>query len=1037
MDPISIMVAAWLGQWATEKIAEVLLGGVTTPLKAGDLGKALKKCGEVADREVHLFYSCEPRFVPKILDRVFKELAVQELQKPLKNEGIPNVEYLVHAFKLALNDHPQIEGNIKEELIQPWLEVFVSAYFQRSQEYIKFQVAKADYFEQLANWFDDVKFAGISVPGQEVDKSAQLAHIFVMPDVVEDVRHLAGAAFEPEFFLEGMGNRQGDLFREQRLRSQSENRSGRKFLAQQLLSQIQSDRVVLLGAPGVGKTTLMSYLAVIIAQKHPEQLGLSRNTDWLPILIRMRDFARYPDLSILDYVKQFAEKTLSVKSLPVGFFEYWLEDGRALILLDGLDEVPEEVKRYDVVRQIENFLGQFHRNRAIITSRPAGYKRDFFKTEEFPHYQLQAFDDEKIEEFINRWYDSRVPDKAEAIRRKDSLRKALADNERIKLLAINPLLLTIIALIHRYQALLPRERYKLYDKAVETLLTSWDANKELSNRNTLQYLRLDDLQGLMESLAYWIHTQGGTGNNEGGTLIDKDELIEQLARDIKTLKQVQLREAKKEAKRFVEFIRERTGLLNEQGQDCYAFVHKTFQEYLTAQYIKELADNEDNFDLVLNHIRDHIHDQNWREVLLLLIAQQKQKKAARAIQTVLDCGSDYEKWLHRDLLFAGSCLAENPKNLNIADKGLSLRILERLVDLEVASSDRVGERVREQVLHIICHLNETEFAGQVLELLKARAGTIHLDRLLKYRVALGEENAVIATLLQRMEEEDSKVRRSAAIALGELGQSSEIVVNALLLSLDDEASIVRARAADALGRLGQGSEVVMNALLLRLDDRDSWVRSNAASALSRLGLSSETVMNALLLRLDDEASIVRGDAALALGKLGLSSEMVLNALLLLLEDQDADVRGKAVLALGDLGQGSENIVNTLLLLLDDRDSWLRGLAAFALGNLGQSSENIVNALLLLLDDRDSVVGGRAAQALSKLGQSSATVINTLFLRLEDEDYWQRYWAAKALGKLGKTSSNITPAVVQWLEQHQDSEYIGSGIDTLWDLLAAE
>ena len=108
-------------------------------------------------------------------------------------------------------------------------------------------------------------------------------------------------------------------------------------------------------------------------------LGLDPYTDWLPILIRIRDLARHPDKSILEYARIFAEKTMAVKTLPVGFFEHWLEDGRALILLDGLDEVAEEGKRYDVVRRIENFLGQFDRNRAIITSRPAGYRRDFFR----------------------------------------------------------------------------------------------------------------------------------------------------------------------------------------------------------------------------------------------------------------------------------------------------------------------------------------------------------------------------------------------------------------------------------------------------------------------------------------------------------------------------------------------------------------------------------------------------------------------------------------------------------------------------------
>jgi len=628
------MLGGWLGEFATLKIAETLLTGVRSKLNPQDLDKALNAATKTAqEQHKRLFYRCPPDFIGRFLTQFVKGAGLAELQKPLNNQGTPDVDYLVAAFKDAAKQDSKM-NKIDESLVQPWMEVFVRTYFQLTNEYLRFQVAKADYCEQLVNWFDDVKFAGISVAGQEIEKSEHLAQIFVMPDVVEERQKWDVLYFSEHGSWE---NDQSELLRKQGKRVELESRVGRQLNARQLLGggleSIRQKKVVLLGAPGSGKTTFMSYFAVMLAQQNhvstdsaavdhfnPPQppfergemeelnrdsrnnaLGLNSNIDWLPILIKIRDLARQPDISILDYVRQFAEDTMAVKPLPEGFFDYWLEDGRALILLDGLDEVAEDAKRYQVVRRIENFLGQYKQNRAIITSRPAGYKRDFFKTQEFPHYQLQPFNDDQIEEFINRWYDSRVPDKAEAERRKQSLRTALSDNPRIQLLAQNPLLLTIIALIHRYQAHLPKERYKLYDKAVETLLTSWDANKELTNQTELKHLELDDLRRLMEILAYWIHTQGNSEDKEGGTLIEKDDLIDQLSREIQTLKQIQRYEAKKEAERFVNFIRERTGLLNEQGQDYYAFVHKTFQEYLCAQEIDYQADNEGDFDIILNH----------------------------------------------------------------------------------------------------------------------------------------------------------------------------------------------------------------------------------------------------------------------------------------------------------------------------------------------------------------------------------------------------------------------------------------------------
>ncbi|MGK7923534.1 MAG: NACHT domain-containing NTPase [Trichodesmium sp.] len=1113
-----------LAGWGLSKIADSLWdtawekGGnsLAQSLNKTDLEKALKsgkKSVEVWEKQILpqelLFYSAKMdgwTGANKFLSQYFNHSAVlTELQKPLTNQGKPDIDILIAIF------HQEAEAKnipLNQQSLQPWIETFVNAYFQQTDTYIKFQVAKQNYFEQLANWFDDVKFAGISVPGQEVEKSEKLAYIFVMPDVVEDVS--TGGGFERDLLLGGTG--------EQLERELLANTTGRKFLASELLTQSRSRKVVILGAPGSGKTTLMSYFAVMLASLPPttlgkegysqensvEQnsdrssspffqggqgvapgygatiLGLDSDTDWLPILIRMRDLARHPDKSILEYARIFAEKTMAVKTLPTGFFEHWLEDGRALILLDGLDEVAEEGKRYDVVRRIENFLGQFDRNRAIITSRPAGYRRDFFRTEEFPHYQMQSFDDEKISTFINNWYDSRFKDKVEAERRKESLQKALDDNDRIKLLARNPLLLTIIALIHRYQAVLPKERHRLYDKAVETLLISWDANKELSSDERLKYLGLDDLRRLMELLAYWVHTQGNVGNGEGGTLIDKDELISQLSREIKGLKQVQLYQAKEEAERFVDLIRERTGLLNEQGQDCYAFVHKTFQEYLCAEEIDYQLENEFDFGIILNAIREHLHDAHWREVLLLLIAQQKPKNAAKAIRAVLNNGSEYEEWLHRDLLFAGNCLAENPKGLRGADSELVQEILERLVELEVSSEDKVGKNVREQVFQILCSLYETDFEVQTLEMLKEQADLIDEERLLEYQAEFGEKDEVITILLARLKDEDSNVRGSAANVLGKFGSSSETVVNALLALVENDDSDVCQNALDALSKLGNSSETVVNTLLPLLQDEnyfmrrgaafalgnlekssetvvnpltlltllqddDYIVRHNAVYALGNLGNSSEAVVNTLLTLLQDEYAGVRRSAAYALSKLGNSSETVVNALLPLLEDEDSDVRRSAAYALGKLGNSSETVVNTLLILLEDEDAGVLGRAAYDLGNLGNSSETVINALLLLLQDEVSFVlqdevsfvRESAAYALGKLSSSSETVVNSLLPLLQDEDSFVRQRAAEALGKLGKKSHNILPIIIQWIQQHQDSEYVGRGIDALWYLVVGE
>ncbi|MEM1169385.1 MAG: hypothetical protein AAGJ08_10015 [Cyanobacteria bacterium P01_H01_bin.35] len=176
-----------LAGWGLSKIADSLWdtawekGGksLTQSLKKTDLEKALKsgkKSIEAWEKQLPpqqlLFYSAKRdgwNGANNFLSQYFAHSAVlTELQKPLTNQGKPDIDILITIFQQEA-EAKNIQLN--QESIQRWIETFVNAYFQQTDTYIKFQVAQQNYFEQLANWFDDVKFAGISVPGQEVEKS--------------------------------------------------------------------------------------------------------------------------------------------------------------------------------------------------------------------------------------------------------------------------------------------------------------------------------------------------------------------------------------------------------------------------------------------------------------------------------------------------------------------------------------------------------------------------------------------------------------------------------------------------------------------------------------------------------------------------------------------------------------------------------------------------------------------------------------------------------------------------------------------------
>ncbi|PSB28424.1 hypothetical protein [Stenomitos frigidus] len=130
-----------------------------------------------------VFYRSTDKDTDTFLAALLKHPEVQrELQKPLEQEGAPDVAMLVQAAKQIAIDR---QLPIETDHLETWLKAFVNAYFETITA-IRFQVAKADYLEQLANWFDDVKFAGVAVPGQDVQRADRLAQIFVMPDVEEE-----------------------------------------------------------------------------------------------------------------------------------------------------------------------------------------------------------------------------------------------------------------------------------------------------------------------------------------------------------------------------------------------------------------------------------------------------------------------------------------------------------------------------------------------------------------------------------------------------------------------------------------------------------------------------------------------------------------------------------------------------------------------------------------------------------------------------------------------------------------------------------
>ncbi|QTI47861.1 hypothetical protein JYK04_05712 [Streptomyces nojiriensis] len=403
------------------------------------------------------------------------------------------------------------------------------------------------------------------------------------------------------------------------------------------LASAGSDRVVLLGDPGAGKSTLARYLALVLTSQILTG-PLQSLSGLLPVVIELR---RYADA---DWRERSFEDFLDYVHVHEGhapapaLLRRCLTSGLALVVFDGLDELFDPRVRDDVTRRISGFAARYPNIRVVVTSRVIGYNRHALDAAGFRHYMLQSLDDAQIFEFTARWYEAVCPaDKYEAERLRIRLGDAINRSRPVRELAGNPLLLTILAIIARRQRL-PRDRAGVYQHAVNVLIAHWDEDaKHLDLASDIRAIAdLDDRdrREMLERLAR--HMQSGEGGIAGNHVLTED--VEQVFTDyLRETLQLDMAPARKVSRAMVRQFRERNFILSLYGSQVYGFVHRAFLEYLAASDIVRRYEQRDlsDEDLLDGIFMRHAPDPAWHEVLLLIVGQLGEKVAASAIDRIL------------------------------------------------------------------------------------------------------------------------------------------------------------------------------------------------------------------------------------------------------------------------------------------------------------------------------------------------------------------------------------------------------------------
>ncbi len=338
--------------------------------------------------------------------------------------------------------------------------------------------------------------------------------------------------------------------------------------------------------------------------------------------------------------------------LPANFFDPYLGAGRAVILLDGLDEVADSDLRRRASRLVEAFCRAYPACRYVITSRIVGYEGAARLGEDFTTTTVRDFTLQDVRRFLTNWYRLVAAGQmgpgpsadAYAAEQTGQLYQAIVASDRIRELALNPLLLTVIAMVHRDRVKLPDRRAELYAEAVDVLLGKWDEARGVQEVPVLAGESFDtgDKRLMLQSVALGMQEQAQKEIPLAELRQQLGTLFYDIVRDWRT--------AGRAVDRFLGVITERTGLLVARGEGVYTFSHLTFQEYLAALALVERAD-------YIPYALAKTADPGWREVILLAaghLSTQGKERVSRFIEAI--ARQEEEPDPYHNLVLAAVCL---------------------------------------------------------------------------------------------------------------------------------------------------------------------------------------------------------------------------------------------------------------------------------------------------------------------------------------------------------------------------------------------
>ncbi|MBF0406162.1 MAG: HEAT repeat domain-containing protein [Candidatus Riflebacteria bacterium] len=942
---------------------------------------------------------------------------------------------------------------------------------------------RKDYFWKLRSTLNKQENLGIGGGQNNGSLVINRARVFVTPNVVREA-----TSFLSERELEVDQKKKSKLIGDDnffvsedkyQLIYDGENGFGKKVFGKQkhfflsrthILNSISvskfltdNSEVVLLGDPGSGKSLLCRILPLLLSSdKFP--LGDDERNLWSDFSAKLKGYTPFYFLlrrtlsghsdsafgakKITAHIADFIEAEHLLpnncsKQRFIEFIENEFNQGRGFFIFDGLDEAGDDINRSNISMRIHNFFHssrgdmENNENRLLLTSRVVGYAEAAYPGT-VAIATIAPFGKSEIRKFFYYWPcaldpDLRDPEK-EGKRRWDDFQGKAAEHQKIWDMASTPIILTIIASIQGRGVVLPEQRVILYSEASKTLFETWEHARAVASGckpGTFAYSR-EATKKILCRLALEMTLRDITSISRKEL---KDFLEENLSQNssegmlsVKNSVEIFLQEVRKQAPILTEYG---TRLENEENwSDMFAFIHKSFQEYLAAiavlgrqdreKWIKEHAFDHGRFSeiiaLIVGELALNLNDSAQTSLILgaILQADGYPREAVRLanLKLAVRCfGEDFDLGSFEKLLlkifwrqFRSGWLENRELFIPVFQELFqSSRCREKLLDKTNNAFRRLGEKWPAYIkvlsgaldnpdvkkrLQLALRDSDPSVRSSASKALSSAAGQPDEQKSLQMILKYSDWNDR-KRLPEGLRDSDSSVRVLAAIVLSSVAGQPD-VQKLLLKSLEDSDRIVRSLGAKALSPVA-GQLDAQRSLLNALEDSDFGVRSSAARALSSAA-DQPDVQRSLLKVITDTDLFVTSSVASALSSVAGQPD-VQRSLVKLLENSDSDVRSSAAKALSQVA-GQPDVQRLLLKALEDSDLFVRSSAARALSSAA-GQPDVRRSLLKALEGSDSSVRSSAVMALSSVS-GQPDVQRSLLKALDDSNISVRLFAAIAL-----------------------------------------